>query len=479
MSELTISTTANYKTEIVWMLSKEEIALIREHDAAGTKCEIVKQVDNAAWKLSFETKCEDDENPYLYLWASPQPEDLKLASSTKSWAREGSYIWTISFILSEPDPAMEPQRMKVAHIFDAAVFAWGRPLNATSQKIVQLYETKESLGFRFSIEHEHLPQCRSPARKTLLDLLDNPRYADTVFVIHGNGEQTSRIVACEEILTAASSYFETLFKWGFAETTLRMIQDFSSFLPSAPDRTTVASMVRDDMAPFAPSNSTVTSPAGTAAIRSPSPTLVNIATDASLMTVEDGHTGVTGRDGSGYGKTCKAVGIYETDYFTYRAMLAHLHTMSTPFFYDPMRLLLKLDLLNLQSPALFDSQLQHSLEQIAADTKAHPLWEGVESCSSHAMYRLSDRYSLDELRESSLGYIVRSLTVETVAYALFSPLSLDYDQVQQPIFEFFLRQWEEVKVTKGFERVLEKFSSGELPKGKNLIAAIFEKMKAS
>lgn len=111
-------------------------------------------------------------------------------------------------------------------------------------------------------------------------------------------------------------------------------------------------------------------------------------------------------------------------YFTYRAMLAHLHTTSTPFFYDPIHLLLELDLRNLESPAFFDSELRLFLEQIAADTKAHPLWAGVESCSSHAMYRLSDRYSLDELRELCFGYIVRSLTVETVSFCVALP-SLD------------------------------------------------------
>ena len=68
--------------------------------------------------------------------------------------------------------------------------------------------SQESLGFRFSIEHQHLPQCRSRESRALVQLLDNPLYADVVFVIHGKGEHVSHIFACEAILTETSTYFE-------------------------------------------------------------------------------------------------------------------------------------------------------------------------------------------------------------------------------------------------------------------------------
>jgi len=52
-------------------------------------------------------------------------------------------------------------------------------------------------------------------------------------------------------------------------------------------------------------------------------------------------------------------------------------------------------------------------------------WEGVSCCTPHSMYRLADRYEMDELREMSLGFILRSLTVENVSPPLLPILSRD------------------------------------------------------
>ena len=46
-------------------------------------------------------------------------------------------------------------------------------------------------------------------------------------------------------------------------------------------------------------------------------------------------------------------------------------------------------------------------------------WNGVDPCSPHEMYRLADCYSLDDLRQFSLAFIVRSLTVENVTLRFF------------------------------------------------------------
>jgi len=51
-------------------------------------------------------------------------------------------------------------------------------------------------------------------------------------------------------------------------------------------------------------------------------------------------------------------------------------------------------------------------------------WEGIQPCTPQSMYRLADRYEMDELREMTLGYIIRSLTVENVSS--FSTLSVDH-----------------------------------------------------
>ncbi|GAA5992886.1 hypothetical protein JCM5350_008344 [Sporobolomyces pararoseus] len=94
------------------------------------------------------------------------------------------------------------------------------------------------------------------------------------------------------------------------------------------------------------------------------------------------------------------------------------------------------------------------------------------------MYRLADCYGIGELAHWTLGYIVRSLTVENVAYELFLPLSLDFEAVSEPILEFLVQNWEQVKNTKAFETVLESFSLGELARGKHIMARIFKLMRA-
>ena len=49
-------------------------------------------------------------------------------------------------------------------------------------------------------------------------------------------------------------------------------------------------------------------------------------------------------------------------------------------------------------------------------------WGDVRPCLAHSMYRLADRYELEELRQISKRFILRSLTVETVSsiYSVFS-----------------------------------------------------------
>jgi len=150
-------------------------------------------------------------------------------------------------------------------------------------------------------------------------------------------------------------------------------------------------------------------------------------------------------------------------------MIAYLHTQVTPFFYLPSDLLVttkKSDDIS----ATIDNLLAKGLKRIVAAAKAHPLWYGVTPCSAHAMYRLADRYLLEELKEMSLGFITRSLTPENVrgfsgsdsscatqcsirstslpqvSYELFSPLSLDHEKVQKPILDYFVDNWVSVRV---------------------------------
>ncbi|GAA5914077.1 uncharacterized protein JCM6883_005872 [Sporobolomyces salmoneus] len=67
----------------------------------------------------------------------------------------------------------------------------------------------------------------------------------------------------------------------------------------------------------------------------------------------------------------------------------------------------------------------------------------------------------------------------SVAYELFSRLSLEYLEVQQPIFEVFMAKFNEVANTKAFKIVLPKLCSGEILGGDAILAAVFEKLANS
>ncbi|GAA5913351.1 uncharacterized protein JCM6883_003048 [Sporobolomyces salmoneus] len=167
------------------------------------------------------------------------------------------------------------------------------------------------------------------------------------------------------------------------------------------------------------------------------------------------------------------VGAGLSRFFVYRALIAYLYSGYPPFFYLSSGILVGFDAES-QPNQSFDSQLKLEL-QIEFDVSlGDSLYYGVLPCSAHAMYRLADRYGVDELMELSLGFITRSLTVENVAYELFSPLSLDFAAVQEAIFEFFSANWDAVKASKAFGVVIDKFSSGELQPGKELMTSIFQ-----
>ncbi|GAA5844454.1 hypothetical protein JCM5353_000205 [Sporobolomyces roseus] len=176
--------------------------------------------------------------------------------------------------------------------------------------------------------------------------------------------------------------------------------------------------------------------------------------------------------------------ITETDFTTYRAMLAYFHTSLIPFTALPS------DYLVARQAALadhdrdgaesFESEEPEIWFRDAFDElDGQKDWHDIEPCSPHSMFRLADCYEITELRELSKSRILRSLTVENVAYELFSPLSFDYDEIQEAVLGYFNEHWAEVKSTKALETVLEKFAAGELPEALDLIKKVWLAMEPS
>jgi len=52
-------------------------------------------------------------------------------------------------------------------------------------------------------------------------------------------------------------------------------------------------------------------------------------------------------------------------------------------------------------------------------------------CSAKAVYRLADRYDIQKLKQRALQHIIKSLTVENIAYEIFSAFTTTYEDVRK------------------------------------------------
>jgi hypothetical protein len=106
-------------------------------------------------------------------------------------------------------------------------------------------------------------------------------------------------------------------------------------------------------------------------------------------------------------------------------MIAYLHIPIVPFLPLPSNFLIELEEEDRHEEDDFDEFKTSPAEWLRKQFKKlknQPEWH-VEPCSAHAMYRLADCYNLEDLRDLSLGFILRSLTIKNVSLPLPSFLS--------------------------------------------------------
>ncbi|GAA5825047.1 hypothetical protein JCM5353_001158 [Sporobolomyces roseus] len=286
------------------------------------------------------------------------------------------------------------------------------------------------------------------------------------------------------MLVSASSHFETLFQSGFSEATTKKlldVEDISEFTSDTDFSPYKAAQY--EAVPFRPLDEKIED-----RYFEELPPWIVAATEKVIAKSKKGKKRARDDDEDDEydpgpdGKRLTVIEIHETSYNTFRAMIAYLHSRLVPFTPLTSDYLVACHQARLEDSTETRWVLKVSmwdwLERQWNGLERARDWEGVQPCTPQSMYRLADRYEMDELREMTLGYIIRSLTVENVAYELFSPLSLDYELVQKPILDFFIKNWEEVKKSTSFKTVLDKFSLGELAKGRDLMETIFGLMRA-
>ncbi|GAA5988136.1 hypothetical protein JCM5350_002196 [Sporobolomyces pararoseus] len=375
-------------------------------------------------------------------------------------------IWK-QLVKQQPTSNVEPEQWELEHEFDSEDDNLGAPLRISVKQILGVYDQQKSFGFRCILSGNEFPHQSFSFYNSAFNFFDSSSYADTVFVIHQAEGHPSHILACKEILVSESSHFRTLFQSGFSETNSKRrfdIEKLSRYEDE--DGSSVSPVINDQLHPFLPSNQREESApraprdGNDSTERSPSsePNRKRIKLEGA---VEESSSE------TGDVRSLNVVDIREIDFRTYRAMIRYLHVPTVPF--HP-----------LASEYLVEKSKNNALDESPLDWLWNKFcdldqlnYEGVDPCSSSAMYRLADLYDMEDLRDLSLDFIVRSLTVENAAYELFSPLSFDYEAVQKPILEFFVKNWRAVRRTDGFKAVLKQFSLGNLSRGEGIMEKIF------
>jgi len=72
-------------------------------------------------------------------------------------------------------------------------------------------------------------------------------------------------------------------------------------------------------------------------------------------------------------------------------------------------------------------------------------------------------YDLQELKQRAFQHIIKSLTVENIAYEMFSAFTATYEDVRKVQVSFFLDNWSEIRGSDSMRTVLQQIRQGRHP----------------
>jgi len=189
--------------------------------------------------------------------------------------------------------------------------------------------------------------------------------------------------------------------------------------------------------------------------------------------------------------------VRDVAYSTYRAVLYYIYTDTIVFaplassftkhsFFSPVPPALKQPRsLGLSTPAVTAPepqgifQLGHNLKaSVSSETTLPGLpssrkewiadWEKnnpgrPRPCSAKAVYRLADKLDLQELKDRAFQHIIKSLTVDNVAYEVFSDFSAAFEDVRKVEVQFFLDHWADIRGSEAMSNVWQQIRVGRHP----------------
>ncbi|KAF8236340.1 hypothetical protein L208DRAFT_1422001 [Tricholoma matsutake] len=454
----------------------------------------------------------------LYLSCEPTTEEKEAAMGDSGrWVRDG--VYKFSFELRNIGKSVL-YNLKEAkdHTFSHKTANWGWAQFAKRDTVYyqsNAVKTQDAFVIICSITSSPSPPVPPPVfprqtvPKDLLDtvgaLLDDPLYSDVEFIIPRRGQRlrSARSIWASRRLLKRAEYFETMFNSGFAEGSTKGTPTPRTRMESVPSIIESESQFvmnefedsdheeEDDAMDDSPVDIESASPHQSGAVdslvMSPAENIIDEGEregeDQRNVRAKLSHpssprssepVNLSPRLPELASGSKMTVVVKDVAYSTYLALLYYIYTdtivfapLSSSFISargdSPTSSMSTL-------PSMPAEAQEHAMQEFTATTRKEWIKEWLRNnpgrpapCSPKAAYRLADRMDLRELKERASQHILKSLTVDNIAYEVFSPFAAKFDEIQQVQVNFFLTHWQDIRASDSMRNVWQQIRSGRHP----------------
>ncbi|GLB38245.1 putative RNA recognition motif containing protein [Lyophyllum shimeji] len=461
----------------------------------------------------------------LYLSCEPTVEEKEAAlGDGGKWVREG--VYKFSFELRNVGKTVL-YNLKEAHnhTFSHKTANWGWAQFAKRDNVYytpHAVKAHDAFVIICTITSSPAPPPAAPSHprrsvpKGLLDtvgaLLDDPVYSDVEFIIPGRAGslKTARRIWASRKLLERADYFDSMFSSDFAEGSPEESQTLvdAQHAPSIIDSDANLVMTELEDSDDEEDGDTATSPHD----EETSSSQVSLPLDSSATsTADDAMNEDDDIERQGEARNVRAklshpssprshdavalpsrspdlpttskltVVVKDVGYTTYRALLYYLYTDTIVFaplsssFIAKNRTSTASGTTSTQPATPSDAQghsasQNRTSQQDSATSRREWIQEWLRKhpgrpapCSAKAAYRLADRFDLRELKERAKQHILKSLTVDNIAYEVFSPFAAAFDEIRQVQVNFFLAHWTDIRASDAMRNVWKQIRNGRHP----------------
>ncbi|CAE6475932.1 hypothetical protein ACGC1H_007273 [Rhizoctonia solani] len=448
-----------------------------ESSKGEQKSKVVKSAifGGGRWQVLFYPNSGHEGGGFISLYLSCEPtSDEKEKAMNGKWQREGLYKFTFELRSVNKGTSFNTKEA-YNHAFSWKTANWGWAQFARRDAVYYAPNTVR-LQDAFVIVCQITSSPSPPVSNTNVQsvprslmasvgsLLDDPVYSDVEFVIppRRRGGKIKKIYASKRLLSGRAEYFETMFSSGFAEGAnlgAELVEDDSDYM-NAHDDSDEEDAELEDMT-------------------------WEISSDAGIVVkVEDVETAPlipvpTAADAPApvLGPAKTPVVVRDVAYATYKAFLYYLYTDTIVFaplksqfmfsspsasFAQTLQLPISSDGAPLHSPGIGITGRSDSrrgwLKNWEAAFPDRPV-----PCSAKAIYRLADKLDLAELKARAFAHITKSLSIQSVAFELFSGFSAAFAEIRKVQMDFALQHWSDIRTSDSMKQVLSELRSGRYP----------------